>query len=211
MSNDSAFTQAYVATLQAMDGKGRPMPLNSTAQMLADQGVMVGDDALLAHLAAAGRNDLLAVKVHQALLAWDAVDRTGWPEGTEPHTRERRTLVLRLLEIGEQLGSFLNDRFPVVARDEILIADDDDWQPWYTSEIKAARDFYWNSYKKHLLGGKHWDADAVASVDEATDHIIERLSDPTRPEAFQAKGLVVGHVQSGKTANFTGVVAKAVE
>ena len=29
--------------------------------------------------------------------------------------------------------------------------------------------------------------------------------------AYQAKGLVVGYVQSGKTANFTGVIAKAID
>ena len=46
---------------------------------------------------------------------------------------------------------------------------------------------------------------------DATDRIVERLSDPSRAEAYQAKGLVVGHVQSGKTANFTGVLAKAID
>ncbi len=40
---------------------------------------------------------------------------------------------------------------------------------------------------------------------------MERLTDPEQEEAYQAKGLVVGYVQSGKTANFTGVVAKAID
>ena len=48
-------------------------------------------------------------------------------------------------------------------------------------------------------------------LDVATDRVAERLSDPTRAEAYQAKGLVVGYVQSGKTANFTGVIAKAID
>lgn len=48
-------------------------------------------------------------------------------------------------------------------------------------------------------------------MDLATTSVVERLSDPTRAEAHQAKGLVVGYVQSGKTANFTGVVAKAID
>ncbi|WP_336081352.1 Z1 domain-containing protein [Nocardia sp. SSK8] len=41
--------------------------------------------------------------------------------------------------------------------------------------------------------------------------MVERLADPTALTAYQAKGLVVGYVQSGKTANFTGVVAKAID
>ena len=48
----------------------------------------------------------------------------------------------------------------------------------------------------------------MQDLDNASDQILERLADPERLEAFQAKGLVVGYVQSGKTANFTGVVAK---
>ncbi len=41
--------------------------------------------------------------------------------------------------------------------------------------------------------------------------MVERLTDPTRVEVKQTKGLVVGYVQSGKTANFTGVIAKAID
>ncbi len=46
---------------------------------------------------------------------------------------------------------------------------------------------------------------------QTTTDVIERLSDPTRETIKQTKGLVVGYVQSGKTANFTGVVAKAID
>ncbi|MFH5211406.1 Z1 domain-containing protein [Antrihabitans sp. NCIMB 15449] len=48
-------------------------------------------------------------------------------------------------------------------------------------------------------------------MDIASDRVVERLADPTKPETYQSKGLVVGYVQSGKTANFTGVIAKAVD
>ncbi len=40
---------------------------------------------------------------------------------------------------------------------------------------------------------------------------MERLSAPNRAIPYQSKGLVVGYVQSGKTANFTGVIAKAAD
>ena len=51
----------------------------------------------------------------------------------------------------------------------------------------------------------------MTSLDLATSDVIERLTDPTRATAHQSKGLVVGYVQSGKTANFTGVAAKAID
>ncbi|MEV6231041.1 Z1 domain-containing protein [Saccharopolyspora shandongensis] len=209
--SSSAFTGAYLAALSAMEGKQSPMPLHETARFMgADEGVLATDDTLRAHLVAADREDPLRKRLHQSLLTWDAVEKAPWTEGTERQTDERRALVLRLLKVDHEMGVFLSDKFRMVVRDEVLIADDDDWQPWYTPEIRSSRDFYWSSYQK-LLTGKGWDADAVAALDRATDQVIERLSDPARPEAFQSKGLVVGHVQSGKTANFTGVVAKAID
>ncbi len=51
----------------------------------------------------------------------------------------------------------------------------------------------------------------MAVLDEASDRVVELLADPSDEAAYQSKGLVVGYVQSGKTANFTGVVAKAVD
>ena len=56
-----------------------------------------------------------------------------------------------------------------------------------------------------------WDAESVADLSSATTDIVQRLSDPARAEAYQSKGLVVGYVQSGKTANITGVLARAID
>ena len=53
--------------------------------------------------------------------------------------------------------------------------------------------------------------DAANELDGVTREVVRRLADPCRSRPYQAKGLVVGHVQSGKTANFTGVIAKAAD
>ncbi|MRT44391.1 hypothetical protein FGX00_00735, partial [Xylella fastidiosa subsp. multiplex] len=68
----------------------------------------------------------------------------------------------------------------------------------------------WTSYEQKLRD-KGWSDAAIASLDEASRAVVERLSNPEQPAARQAKGLVVGYVQSGKTANFTGVSAKALD
>ncbi|MCZ9343248.1 endonuclease, partial [Streptomyces sp. TRM76130] len=85
-----------------------------------------------------------------------------------------------------------------------------EFQPWYTRESATNRSFYWPSYER-LLRRKGWSPAAVAGLDEASHAIVKRLADPTREEPYGARGLVVGYVQSGKTANFTGVTAKAVD
>jgi len=41
--------------------------------------------------------------------------------------------------------------------------------------------------------------------------VLSHLENPAFPEPFAVRGLVVGHVQSGKTANFSALIAKAAD
>src|SRR5690606_15645983 len=47
--------------------------------------------------------------------------------------------------------------------------------------------------------------------DDSTDRILGLLEDPERTDPWDRRGLVVGHVQSGKTGNFTGLICKAAD
>ncbi len=79
---------------------------------------------------------------------------------------------------------------------------------WYPKHVKP---FYWERYSAYLDEKRAFEPASLASLDLATTQVLARLTDPQRPEAYQSKGLVVGYVQSGKTANFTGVIAKAID
>lgn len=80
--------------------------------------------------------------------------------------------------------------------------------PWLVSARK--RDWrYWQRYETFLQ--KRLSVDVVAALDESTDGILGRLEDPTRGGAWDRRGLVVGHVQSGKTGNYSGLVCKAAD
>jgi len=70
--------------------------------------------------------------------------------------------------------------------------------------------YYWPTLRKHLLGTKNWPKDTVSSLDDASDQVLGRLQAPY-VEEFDVRGLVLGYVQSGKTANFTAVIAKAAD
>ena len=49
-------------------------------------------------------------------------------------------------------------------------------------------------------------------LDELTDKVLDKLFNPQRSEIqISKKGLVVGQVQSGKTANYTGLICKAAD
>ena len=70
--------------------------------------------------------------------------------------------------------------------------------------------YYWPTLREHLLGTRGWATRGVQALDDITDHILGQLSSPS-VEQFDTRGLVLGYVQSGKTANFTALVAKAAD
>lgn len=71
---------------------------------------------------------------------------------------------------------------------------------------------FWERYKSYLITNEGYAPEIVRRLDELTDKILDNTFNPQRIEIQVAKkGLVVGQVQSGKTANFTGLVCKAAD
>jgi Z1 domain. len=200
---------SYISALDAMRLRG-PKPLFRVVEALGDPSIATGE-ALRAYLESSGPDDSLRKALAHALAGWDHVPASDhpWTAGTEPNTTDRRQVVLTALDLDEDTRALIDRMFPIFLRDgTVVIADE--WEPWRTPERRAERDFYWCHYELYLRS-KNWHADAIAELADAADEVVGRLSDPTRPMAYQAKGLVVGYVQSGKTANFTGVIAKAID
>ena len=70
---------------------------------------------------------------------------------------------------------------------------------------------FWERYARYLREIKKWPEAVVRSLDRTTTEVVKRLEDPRREGHWDRRGMVVGHVQSGKTANFTGVICKATD
>ena len=87
----------------------------------------------------------------------------------------------------------------------------EDYKPWLTGRQGDIKWYYWERYRKHLLTTRNFPPPVVRTLDQITDKILDHLEDPTKDGAWSRRGLVVGHVQSGKTANYTGLVAKAAD
>ena len=43
-------------------------------------------------------------------------------------------------------------------------------------------------------------------LDAETDHIVDLAGDPTKDGLWNRRGMVIGHVQSGKTQNYSAVI-----
>lgn len=89
-----------------------------------------------------------------------------------------------------------------------MLVADAPHSPWL-DDVDTSRWLYWQAYRA-LLYRKHWREGPVGALDLATQKILGQLADPSKPQ-FDRRGLVLGHIQSGKTANFTGLIAKAAD
>lgn len=68
---------------------------------------------------------------------------------------------------------------------------------------------YWQRYREWLE--RRLSFKAVDALDRSTDSVLSLIEDPRREGAWDRRGLVVGHVQSGKTGHYTGLICKAAD
>ncbi len=84
-------------------------------------------------------------------------------------------------------------------------------QSWLPARRADLDFFFWKRYKTYLEEVKGWNARVTGSLDRVSDEIVDLLGDPLSDESFQRRGLVLGDVQSGKTANYTAICNKAAD
>lgn len=90
---------------------------------------------------------------------------------------------------------------------DVTAKHDDQW-------VHRREDITWayaTAYENFLLK-EGWPPRMVQSLSDVTTRILGHLQDPySEGTAWSRRGLVIGHVQSGKTANYTGLIAKAAD
>lgn len=91
------------------------------------------------------------------------------------------------------------------------VIDDSDFRAWVSAEQESTSFEFWNRYRNFLDKKKRFPQDVLEQLDRLTSDILDRLRDPKTAGAWDRRGLVVGDVQSGKTANYIGLICKAVD
>jgi hypothetical protein len=90
------------------------------------------------------------------------------------------------------------------------VVDSGDFEPWLQDAKPSIEPFYWNRDQELLLQNGV-PKDVVISTDKVTDKILSLLDNPVKHVPWDLRGMVVGHVPSGKTANYTGLICKAAD
>lgn len=140
-----------------------------------------------------------------------------------PHTAQSiRDIIAQLLVMpmfagqiedgdAEELARLIEEKYGI-SMGLGAIVDAQDFRPWlHDARINGEfGDFYWSRYRK-LLNLKGLPKSVIDATDEVTDRVLDRLGDPRNMSRWSRRGMVVGHVQSGKTQNYTGLICKAAD
>ncbi len=194
--------------LSGMQAGPKPLTKALVASAMINDVEAIDPGMLREHLESAAAGDDVVTVFRRALAGWDNEEAT-WASGVERNSRARRDLIYAKLVLDPEWIRVCETKFPfhrvsppvVIAREHAA---------WYDEKVRAPRSFYWTAYVGQLRA-QRWAEESIRQLDNSTTSVVERLADPMSDAAYQSKGLVVGYVQSGKTANFTGVIAKAAD
>ena len=101
----------------------------------------------------------------------------------------------------------IEDKIKSVSEDRPPMPIHEKFDGWYTGPGNMSP--LWHRYKQ-TLEAKRWTKELIDQMDHSTNTIVGMMAPPGVPK-FDYKGLAVGRVQSGKTGNFIGVLAKAAD
>ncbi len=136
-------------------------------------------------------------KITPAFIAEKVSRATMMFAGDAPHLVDQNQAIAILIQ-----------RFSHRIGKSTTMKNDTDHVEWLFASRK--RDWhYWRRYRDYLES-KLSDV-VVDGIDEATEDILKLLEDPKRTDPWDRRGLVVGHVQSGKTSNYSGLICKAAD
>lgn len=105
----------------------------------------------------------------------------------------------------------LHHMFLVRMNPGIKIVNEPDYKDWYNSYDIEDEKSYWNRYKFYLSSKLAFPNRVIDAIDQSTTDIVNLLGKPDKDTKFSRKGLVIGDVQSGKTANYISVINKAAD
>jgi hypothetical protein len=108
----------------------------------------------------------------------------------------------------EELLAQLASDFGIYSKEATMLVEED-VLPWLDDRKSSIDWQLWNRYRTFVK-----DKDAsfpVDSLDDITHKILDKCVNPKAEGRWDRRGMVVGNVQSGKTANYVGLINKATD
>ncbi|WP_242923104.1 Z1 domain-containing protein [Pontibacter liquoris] len=118
----------------------------------------------------------------------------------------------------------LKQQYPLVDEEELIAQLETDYEvyqsnptdltnkdvkPWLNDHTAGLPWELWKRYRSYI---KMKDGSfPIDNLDDITDRILDKCVNPKTTGGWDRRGMVVGNVQSGKTANYTGLINKATD
>lgn len=147
-------------------------------------------------------NSVTENDVEQCFLTWLKMAEI-YPDFSDVQPKDPMNFIKKLIREYKTKEEFLK---PVG-----FCYQDDKIEPWLSQEKPDINWFYWDRYRDYLRNKKHWSRDILRSMDRDADNILNGIASPKAKDPFDRRGLVVASVQSGKTANYIGLISKAAD
>lgn len=94
---------------------------------------------------------------------------------------------------------------------DIGVVIEKEYEPWLNARKDQIDFYYWNRYALYLEQDMQRPSGIIASIDKVSDKIVDLVGDPTANGQLHRRGLIIGDVQSGKTANYIAIMNKAAD
>lgn len=122
---------------------------------------------------------------------------------------EIRDIVMKVMKIDltfEKYSSLIKDQVEREKSTQVLTFGDNINN---TAEIPTDTFGTWKLYREKLINQNHWSEKSVENIEKSSFEILQRMT--TTSETGPHKGLVVGNIQSGKTASMSALIAMAAD
>ena len=90
------------------------------------------------------------------------------------------------------------------------VVDPETFEPLLAERKANSETPRWNAYEQLLLE-RDWDTTVIGEIDFQSEEVLELVGDPEKPGEWARRGLLIGEVQSGKTANYLALLNKALD
>ena len=132
---------------------------------------------------------------------------------TEEELKDACDMVRRMMPISDEEADEIIKKLQTVldvAMDTGIVIERE-YEPWLASKKSTIDFYYWNRYALYLEQDLQRTSGVIAAIDKVADRIVDLAGDPTLPGGLHRRGLLLGDIQSGKTANYIAVMNKAAD
>lgn len=116
---------------------------------------------------------------------------------------------LREEEVSDVINALM-EQYRVVMGDGYGVVNRATYEPWIESRRPEATLPRSTAYSELLLD-RGWSGAVVDTLDAQTDRILDLTGDPLKTGSWARRGIAIGEVQSGKTATYISLLAKAID